>query len=97
MNRSRYMSSGDAFGEQWEGALCDSGPIPGNRKSIRPGGRAIQTHRITGMMATNISCLAPFRGIDCAQTFIAVGRLDTRLILPSGKLDDAGFAKLGEK
>jgi hypothetical protein len=73
MSRSRCLSSGDVFGEQWKGALCDNGPIPGNRKSRRPGGRAIQAHRIAGMMATNISCLAPFRGIDCAQTFIDVG------------------------
>jgi hypothetical protein len=46
-------------------------------------------------MATKISRLAPFRGIDLAQTFIAVRRLDARSILKSGKLDEAGFAKFG--
>ena len=96
MSRTRCVSSCDAFGEQWKGARCDNKPSSGNRKSTRPAGRAIPAHRIAGMMATNISRLAPFRGIDFAQTFIAVGRLDTRLILTSGKLDDADFAQLGE-
>jgi len=84
------------FGEHWEGALCDNRQGPGNRKSTRPRGRAVPAHRIAGMMATNISHVAPFRGIDFALTFIAAGRLNTRSILTSGKLDAAGFAKLGE-
>jgi hypothetical protein len=96
MSCSRCVSSGDASGEQWKGALCDNRPSPGNAKSTRAHGRAVPAHRIAGMMATTIARLAPFRGIDFAQTFIAVGTLNTRLILTSGKLDDAGFAKLGE-
>ena len=79
-----------------ESALCDNRPSSGNRKLTRPGGRAIAAHRIAGMMAANISRLAPFRGIDFVHTFIVVGRLNTRLILTSGKLDDADFAQLGE-
>ena len=79
-----------------ESALCDNRPSSGNRKSTKPGGRAIAAHRIAGMMAANISRLAPFRGIDFVHTFIVVGRLNTRLILTSWKLGDAGFAKLGE-
>lgn len=96
MSCSRCVSSGDASGEQCKGALCDNRPSPGNAKSTRAHGRAVPAHRIAGMMATTIARLAPFRGIDFAQTFIAVGTLNTRLILTSGKLDDAGFAKLGE-
>jgi hypothetical protein len=47
------------------------------------------------MITTKISRRAQFRGIDFAQTFVAVGRLDIRSILMTGKLDEAGFAKLG--